>query len=1612
MYLPKEEEVGKEDYGVVKTVYNLNRKEYQQDVYIETYLVSRLNEFYLDKVEETINKVEDCVLGVSSGNECVFFGMQIQKADGETGGLGASMNAYIVTTIYDRLLRIVEDLTTLEAFYRSAQQLDYVDPIQESNAQEYTKQEYQFAYVNTKDYSQAKMFGSERIGKSECKDSDKRKCPKVNNAPSTGSSIEDTEILKRLDPINDLINEARSIHNIKYELSDYKLDYRKYLKSIEIHQRTLKALTDSDKCVINFINRHKKNADDNAKEMWLGDSSWNHKANEHHLRKGLSKDLILKYQEDKTDKLIGTSAKCADFYEEGACPDGYVTELNSPCEEDNTLFACVIDSITADTEQALSDTRPEITVDVDEEPNEDEIANKHPSEGVVDLSAIDKVELENRKNTESNWQLGYNLLMDNISKFKFAKWVDQAELQKEYLRNKYRNIRMILNSVDMADSSYRISRSITDNYTDEKSYDDGKEPIEKLVNKLTSLKTPEEAVSDGSAIRYAKSKGLCNGYNSYNASKKQYTKEVITTWKEAKHYVKSNGTPGIYYIDKHSRMEVACYAEVSPSLGYIDIMVEEYVPNTKDTTVTNRDSKKIDLRIRDSKASYKAKFGDKFVESFYKEPSNIKNLIASGSEGTSTDCAGTWNFTVNFIVRKFFPVALGKCGNTMDKEVANFYNLSKTNGRVIAKDKRDVVQATRVSENQKMTIRIAKYNQEKQLLNDKMDTIGKNRKKWSEIVDTATKNKNDIIGRLSSSKGVVKTLETENESLRKEIKSMEEDIKQGKENLQVNVDINNEKIALNLFNIERISTYSTKEYPLCTKLETSKKSKICVQSDEDGEKYITFIYANNKIKQYNETIDSYNQRLESSKDDILALEEDIKELASDFTEDYLELAEKSQDNIERANKEYEELLEYSDDGDNIRMEGKRDDHDSNDLSSTILLVLDNGKNIKNKKLEDSNFIKNSIKDKWFTNSQLSSYGSKLTNMLGLPQKMVVSEKLNIGGGQFVDTGTLVANEVIKKIRDNIIDLAAQRIAETINKTDHIIKSELDDAVKSVNKWAGDKLCVLGEGEEYVGEGNCSVDYMDHSLYGDNSETATVTKGHKEMIQSIITPSAQNRQYLSDANIDLRSIFGVIDDDDITTDSEYFVALPARGLYSEPTEKQCVYGDDTKNHDGCDYKSPKAPLMNIPPLRESFYFGNYEYDDIPRSKKKEPAISDLLNRKYSDETIEYMPEVWRYLLARPNLRNDGKYQQTFTERSYDTTRLLKYIDKFDDDEVQITIDRGGVYPCRLYAGGPVIDVENEDRPQDMMYVKNKALNVTNICKDISAYKNYVQHNLADFDANKNDNKNKGIQKLSKTRSTPLYNNLSELAQFLRKSGKRLVYRDPVFRTNEYMLDTKNSKNSLQRQMGETVLYKNNVLGRFLNVVKIENLAKKNMDINKEVLTETLSRLCSMIHENNLVISDREKELEGEEKTKTCVDYIMSTNGLASSSSDEKELVDKDCNKSSSSKDIYHTIFCSLNTAKAQKLSQARKDFAQISKEFKPRDIARVKEHLDKIEGQIKALELDSNEDMEIRPGDDTSIVTKDAIAQSKANKAANLAIAKEGLQSMDNQTRAAPYCPLY
>ncbi len=1870
--------------SIIKSAFNQKREDYQQDVIIETYMAGVNNEEFLKLVEVTLLRLEQCAVGLQEGKSdtsgCVFFGMEMvysepeaetpPEEEGEQGGsVGESMNAYIVSTLYDRLLRIVEDMTAVEAIYRAAKQIELVEPMTSSSADKYLDNSFKFAYKSEKSYNNAKIdiknlmngkvLNNTKLRSDICKDGKGPKflCPKENASSIDLSSVDSTEIIRELQPIDALIDQIMALHNLKSELPEYKTQYRKYLKTIEIHNRAVDVLAQSDECVIDFITRHSPNKNRFlASQKWYGSKPG--KANDHANRWGISRELIKEYQKYTTDTLIGTdSDECDGYYEKGGCPVGYVSDIKNPCQQNKEMFPCIVETIAQDTER--EDYTPTIeedyyTIASDDGDNYDE------TEGFLDPSQANNVDTENRKKAERNWRIGAQKVMDmtKSGELVFDKWNDQQNIQEKYLENKYRNIRMIIRSMDKALASYKIAHKLAG----ADRLNEAEEPIARLITKITAVKTPQEAVNDGSALRHAVEGGLCDDYTT--PGDKAYTKTVATSWEkpvvkcatdeDGNIIYNSNGSckTKTYNETQTGTMELRCYVVVSNTTGYVDVVQENYKKGTagqKDRNTIKREA--IDLRIRENENDY--------PEKFVKESKSIEEMVANNETKKDDACPSTWNYTVNGIVKEFMPTVIGQCQASIDDQTKKLFNTAKNEGRVVATDKLQSVKDERTKQEDNIKTFIRNYNNYIKSLKDKREQTIASRLSWTTNVNKLTEEKNDYVEKREVSKQRLREISSEITDLRRRkevvkakinrlfgfVSKQKQDEKTKKEEELIDDEIKKLEIDKECINEAKNGYCYT-----CIKLNANKKK--CAQENKEN-KFISLKEANTQISSRNRSIKQYNNFLDSSKDTVKNIDETLKDEAVKFADAYIDKAEEAQDAIEEANTTFEKFVS----SDGVRMMGPKkcsglgpfkscSQYKGDDgLAVTIEEFLSGGKNVKN-------YAKEKIEDIWFTTSAISDMASNMAK-IGLPAEINVKDSIDLGMDIVLSAGKYSnLTEVINRIKDQIINQAAEKIDNYIEQSDEIVTFEMNSAIEEINAWAGATLCLKGDGDgetsnscsgsinkdekynymvyknylskekvdqeqaameeslekmttkstkvAYKTSGSTIIGYIAGTsvktfnkndivgyvsgsnivdIYGkannfnqksigkvsttgkllnDNNETigtvgakrtlvynnvgtriigyvqntvvlnsngetiATIrgtqainsnnaiigktgkqkkivfdtngkalgyldkentevvigrvgdykniiyvgneatgyvaenniiknfsgtdigrvtlnrnnelcmykdsnsktedgyiTKGHMKLIEDLSMPTINNVTLLNESGIDLRKLFGIPSLSTISTDIEYFVGLPARGLLAEITKVngkdvedasiRCKYSKNVSEYnDGCDYMAPREPLPSLPPLREVFYFSALDYEETPKSGKG-PAISTLLDYKYADEKFEYLPEVWRYLLARPNLRNDGKYQQTFTERGYGQNTLKEYLDEFDNKKSRLVLSRGGVFPCKT--GGYIIDINSADDVEGVKYSKRTGTLPSGVapnakCKDVNMYKDkYVQNMLADFEPNpkKKDSSNPALQTSVKgTSDTELYTNYSELSQFLAPKKKQIIYRPLAENAFKYLLDKKKQKNNIHRQKAEAIAFKRNVMGSFLENVNAEHNAKKNMDKSIQDVRDTLSALCEQIHSFGEVVGN-EKELEGDEKTNACVDHIMANGGLASGSED---------NDYNATKENYYTsLYHKLDGWKDEKLKEVDRKYNEVIKKFSDAEKLSVEERLKEIDAYIGAFKKDKNELVTIQPGDNKDIVAEN-LKTAEVDRAAARTTDEESITSMDNQSRSVAYCPIY
>lgn len=731
-----------DNYPAVKTAYKHKAIEYKQDVIMETYLTGRVTEDYLGLVEKTIERLDNCQKGLYTKEEmaehCVFFGLQMayiepEKAEPEgdpensenPGQYGEIMNAYIVTTVYDRLMRMVEDLTAAEAQFMSAKQIDMVDPInpddQQSSAEDYLDNGYRFAYNESRTYAHAKgtMLGGDYIRSEECKNGGKN-CPGLNEDKAELKNADDTAILGKLQPIDEQINQAMNLHNLKAQLGEYKSQYRKYLKAKEIHERMLKVLEKSDQCTAGFFDRY---SNGQGASIWYGGSA-PAKANDHDSRSGLSRTVIEEYQKDTTDTILGTkSSECDGFYE--SCPDGYRLDETNPCQYEDasgkivtssTMFACVLDTVTSDTEseQPAVDFEPKLAESYEMEGLKN-TREYNDTDFLIDGTQADDIQTDNRVKAEKGWRIGYNHVMELTENgtLQFEPWNDQKNLQSEYLRNKYRNMRMIVKAVDEGMMSYRVAKTQAEKYS-------RVGPIEKVLPAVTACKLTTDATKDAWNQECGDFSGGCSV--SGDTASCSGTKTIMCTC------YNSDGEP--YSCSK----TLHCSISGSNDTGWITGSKEEgCVPTTVPI--------KYDQRIKSLSG------GCAFPKA--------NTTYEASLEDKSGKCPGTWDFSTKFLVQKYMPAVVGSwkngggfestCPGSLDSQTTHLFDNTHAAGRVVASDRFEDILKKRKEVEQRLQSMVTQYESEMKSLKAQLKSTIAARKSHSERLSQATDTKNEAV---------------------------------------------------------------------------------------------------------------------------------------------------------------------------------------------------------------------------------------------------------------------------------------------------------------------------------------------------------------------------------------------------------------------------------------------------------------------------------------------------------------------------------------------------------------------------------------------------------------------------------------------------------------------------------------------------------------------------------------------------------------------------------------------------------------------------------------------------------------------------------------------------
>ena len=344
---------------------------------------------------------------------------------------------------------------------------------------------------------------------------------------------------------------------------------------------------------------------------------------------------------------------------------------------------------------------------------------------------------------------------------------------------------------------------------------------------------------------------------------------------------------------------------------------------------------------------------------------------------------------------------------------------------------------------------------------------------------------------------------------------------------------------------------------------------------------------------------------------------------------------------------------------------------------------------------------------------------------------------------------------------------------------------------------------------------------------------------------------------------------------------------------------------------------------------------------------------------------------------------------------------------------------------------MIDVGGGDGVRDMSFKQRGSIPsgaTVQTCQEVANHKSGVRQLLADHNP-LDENDSKALQKSLGKTDEPMYEKYSELGQFL---NGNLEYRPMLRNIYDYLLNDENQENSIERQRADLATFKRNVIGSFLEAVNAERNAEKTMDNNKEDVIDALENLCQQMHNLGESVSGEElcEDTSDSEcvnaKAAECAQLIMENGGLAKDSSDN--VYNVNCVTKAEAGSYYDQIFCKLDELKNEAIRKAKQGYSDElgehvgynNLEFNENDKDRVQERLNKIENYFAALGApidkedgkgDPDELATIQP-DATGASAEEAAEVAGANKTAVRTAEEEGLMSMDNQSQAVAYCPVY
>lgn len=497
-----------EDQTAVRNAYDDMGKMYVNDSLIEMYLAVRSLDERMSMLKAEFDKLSSCYVqgNGSAGQE----GSLCQGASATDANQGIWNNYYRINLIYDSMLRITEELNAIYANYEVTQAmrrglrpldreiqmqeqaeeeeqhsadasdiLRYRQVISSSYAQMFTRKAGQTANVKETALSSEKNAAlkdaNPKKAKSAVKTSAKHNIVEAKPSAIYSRFTGAADQFKDLAYMNNLyeqLNLAKRLHNLKQQMPTFKESFVEIAKMRQLHDKAVEKLKESEDCVVQYLGKYYEN----PQNVWLGSGCYynqnkiicnaNRAATLENLKLLQDGDVLCQDNQSQICNQFGLSnyAKRGGF-------SGWLISAYKTAKAEKALDI--------EAEDVSPEIMPESAPDLADIKTAGKNFVKQQRSGLTDdvfakPSKTLEVNQTNREIELLSWQIGAegakalgkdmasaNPKWGNVKK-PYPLWNDEKYVYQQYLKEKYRNMKLFVKQMDLRKATIKAAQKISD----------------------------------------------------------------------------------------------------------------------------------------------------------------------------------------------------------------------------------------------------------------------------------------------------------------------------------------------------------------------------------------------------------------------------------------------------------------------------------------------------------------------------------------------------------------------------------------------------------------------------------------------------------------------------------------------------------------------------------------------------------------------------------------------------------------------------------------------------------------------------------------------------------------------------------------------------------------------------------------------------------------------------------------------------------------------------------------------------------------------------------------------------------------------------------------------